>query len=73
MKKKIFVVIDKRSMIGMTGLDKLVGESSSSVSDVELQIEVTLQGVDYAPVNEELRAMFPVVNRAFVNRVVVQY
>jgi hypothetical protein len=73
MTKKVFVVIDKRALNFKTGLRGLVTEQIFTEADFEMIIEVTISGIDYVPVNKDVRNIFPVINRAHVSRLIVQF
>jgi len=73
MERKLFAVIDSRSINDSTGLRKLVPDIICDKMPFELIIEVKVSGIDYTPVDVHVRELFPTINRAFVARLIVQY
>lgn len=71
MRKKLFAVIDQRSINDTTKYNQLT-DGLFKPGDSELMIEVTPVGIDYSPVSEEVRQLFPTINRAFVSRLIIQ-
>ncbi len=70
--RQAFAVIDPRSISMVTGLSKLVDPSILGRVEFELVIEIHIQGGDYVPVDHLVRSQFPVINRAFVARLILK-